>query len=129
MKYKCLSIRQPHADRIARGVKTIELRTWRTSYRGPLLICASQKHPGYPYRDMGLPLGCAVCLVNLVDCREIGVNAPDTLAADAGAACCELDPRDDFWGFVLAGAKKIQPFPVKGRLGFYDVEADLLFLA
>lgn len=83
----------------------------------------------YPYRDMGLICGAAVCLVDLVDCREIGVNSPDTLAADSAAACCALDPRDDYWGFILSGARKTQPFPVKGRLGFFDVEADLLFLA
>lgn len=48
MRYTALSVRQPWADRIARGIKTIELRTWRTNYRGPLLICAASKRPGTP---------------------------------------------------------------------------------
>ena len=124
MRIKALSVRQPHADRIARGLKTLELRTRRTHYRGPLLICASSHGGGD-----GLPRGVAVCVVRMTDCREVGVNSPDTLAADAAASCVDLDPRDDYWGYVLAGARKTQPIPVKGRLGFFDVEVqgDLLF--
>jgi hypothetical protein len=33
-----LSIRQPWAELILRGEKTVELRDWAASYRGPLLI-------------------------------------------------------------------------------------------
>ena len=40
---KTLSVRQPHAWPIVAGFKTIESRTWRTNYRGPLQIHASQK--------------------------------------------------------------------------------------
>ncbi len=39
---KALSIRQPWADLILRGRKTLELRTWTVKYRGPLAIHASQ---------------------------------------------------------------------------------------
>lgn len=37
-KMKALSIRPPWADLILSGQKDIENRTWRTNYRGPLLI-------------------------------------------------------------------------------------------
>jgi hypothetical protein len=40
---KALTIRQPWAWAIARGHKTIENRTWATSYRGPLAIHAAKK--------------------------------------------------------------------------------------
>jgi hypothetical protein len=39
---KTLSVRQPYAWLIVAGFKTIENRTWRTTYRGPLQIHASQ---------------------------------------------------------------------------------------
>ena len=39
---KALSIKQPWAWAIACGHKTIETRTWSTTYRGPLLIAASK---------------------------------------------------------------------------------------
>jgi hypothetical protein len=38
---RCLSIRQPWASLIALGEKRIETRSWRTHFRGPLLIHAS----------------------------------------------------------------------------------------
>jgi len=44
---KALTIRQPWASLIAAGVKTIETRSWSTSYRGPLAIHAG-KHPAAP---------------------------------------------------------------------------------
>ena len=43
---KALTIRQPWASLIASGVKTIETRSWRTSYRGPLAIHAGKHNPG-----------------------------------------------------------------------------------
>jgi len=39
---KTLSIRQPWAELIIQGRKTLELRTWTVKYRGPLAIHASQ---------------------------------------------------------------------------------------
>ena len=39
---RTLSVRQPWANLLADGTKTIELRTWATDYRGPLVICAAK---------------------------------------------------------------------------------------
>jgi hypothetical protein len=38
---KTLSVKQPYATCICAGVKTVENRTWKTDYRGRLLIHAS----------------------------------------------------------------------------------------
>ena len=38
---KALSVQQPYASLIAHGEKTVEIRSWRTQYRGDLLIVAS----------------------------------------------------------------------------------------
>jgi hypothetical protein len=40
---KALSIRQPWAWLIIAGYKDVENRTWRTTYRGPLLIHAARR--------------------------------------------------------------------------------------
>jgi len=48
---KTLSIRQPFASLICRGIKTIENRTWNTVYRGKLLIHASGKPLAWPSFD------------------------------------------------------------------------------
>lgn len=109
---KALSVRQPHADRIASGIKTIELRNWSTKYRGPLLICASKRDD--PGATDAMPRGVAVCIVELLDVR------PAT-NADRVAACVsrEIVPGDFAW--VLRVKSHPTPFPVAGRLGLFEV--------
>ena len=40
---KCLSLKQPFANLLAFGEKTVELRKWNTKFRGEFLIHASKK--------------------------------------------------------------------------------------
>jgi eukaryotic-like serine/threonine-protein kinase len=42
---KCLSLHQPGATLLTLGAKRYETRSWRTEYRGPLLIHASVSFP------------------------------------------------------------------------------------
>lgn len=103
---KALSIKQPWANLIAAGEKTIETRTWATDYRGPILIVSS-KSPKIE------PAGFALAVADLVDCRRM-------TRQDEPAACCRTYPNAYSW--VLQNIRKIQPFPVQGRLGLYDIE-------
>jgi hypothetical protein len=48
MKKKVLSVKQPYAAFICAGVKDVENRTWKTDYRGKLLIHASGDAFAYP---------------------------------------------------------------------------------
>ena len=51
---KALSIRQPWAELILQGRKTIELRTWKTSYRGllpPFRTSIMQNQNNHPFRS------------------------------------------------------------------------------
>lgn len=105
---KALSVKQPWASMIVRGEKTIETRTWRTNYRGPLLIVASKK----PNLN-NLPTGEALCIVRLIGCRRMQQS-------DCQAARCETYPGAIAW--LLEDIKPIEPFPVKGQLGLYDVD-------
>ena len=65
---KALSVKQPWASCIIDGGKTVECRTWKTSYRGPLLICSSKGDIDFP-EENGLiaPGGMALGVVELVD--------------------------------------------------------------
>ena len=102
---KALSVKQPWANMIAAGEKTIETRRWPTDYRGPLLIVSS-KTPDIP------PAGCAVALATLVDCRPM-------TRLDEPNARCTVYPGAFAW--VLRDVRRLRAFPVKGRLGIYDV--------
>jgi len=103
---KALSVKQPWANLIASGEKSIETRTWATEYRGELLIVSS-KSPNIP------PAGSAVAVAKLVDCRLM-------TRTDEDAARCEVYPGAYSW--VLKDIRKIRPFPVKGSLGIYEVD-------
>ena len=48
-----LSIRQPWAELILRGLKSIELRKWATDYRGPLWLHAGKKMDIVPSLALG----------------------------------------------------------------------------
>ena len=103
---KALSVQQPFANLIADGSKTIEIRTRGTTHRGPLLIVSS-KRPDVP------PAGCAIAVVNLVDSR------PMTLADERAAMSKRPDGGAMAW--ILTLIDRIEPQPVKGQRGFFEV--------
>ncbi len=102
---KAISLKQPFANWVAEGKKTIETRTWPTKYRGPLLIVSS-KSPKIE------PAGFAVAIATVVDCRPMTEQ-------DEPAACCKIYPKA--WAWILEDIRPIKPFPVKGALGIYEV--------
>jgi hypothetical protein len=129
MKLKCLSIRQPWAWAILHAGKDVENRTWLTKYRGPLAIHAShgctrgqylaasaeiEKISGLkvpPLED--LPRGAVVGTVNLVDCHGETTDNDWALGGHG-------------WLF-LSEPKACQPLPMKGRLGIFQIDAELRF--
>jgi hypothetical protein len=102
---KAISIKQPWANLIASGKKTIETRQWPTEYRGPLLIVSSRA-PNIA------PAGYALAIAELVECRPM-------TKSDEPAACCACYPGAFSW--VMRDIRKIGIFPVRGKLGLYDV--------
>lgn len=111
--YHALSLKQPWANLIRDGRKTIETRTWSTSFRGELLLCASKQPPIAPW-------GCAICLVEVTDCRPMRRQ-------DWPAAC--IAPYAPAYGWHLANVRPVPPIPVRGMLKIFTVELpDLLQL-
>jgi hypothetical protein len=141
---RALSVRQPWAELIARGTKSIEVRTWVTSYRGPLAIVASRACDATLCRDLGLDLttlarGALVCLVDLVDCRRMRGRA-DRIAAglELYLDACEVPERDrslpsdadpdgdDDFAWVLSNPRRLEPHAVRGRLSLFSVPVPLV---
>ena len=94
---KAISVIQPYAELIALGEKTIEARSWRTHYRGPLAIQASKTliKDGRPADD-DMVRGAVVCVVDLVDCPRAVSDA------DVKAAMSDIYAESD-WLWILAG--------------------------
>ncbi len=116
VNYKVLCIRQPWASMILKKEKTIELRSWYTDYRGPLLIAASANP-----KIEGLPCGQLIALANLVECRK-------SKRDDQWAARSELTWGRDTFSWILKRVKPIKPIPIKGKLGLFEIKANVKFL-
>jgi hypothetical protein len=118
-----LSIQQPWAWLIVSGLKDVENRTWRHPQRGQIYIHAGQKidgaalyelergrHPvtGRPLEvgQLGsLPTGGIVGLAEISDCVA------------ASSSPWFVGP----FGFVLRNARKVPFVPLRGALGFFEV--------
>jgi ASCH domain-containing protein len=114
---KALTIHQPWAWAILNCGKTVENRSWATSYRGPLLIHAGRKIvPAEHYRHLfeapaDLPLGAVIEVVELVDCIR---NASSAWAV-AG-----------LWHWVIRNPRVFaKPIPARGNVGIFELEVTL----
>ncbi len=108
--YRCLSIRQPWADLIVRGLKTVEVRTWSTLHRGTMLIHAGGKLDEHQdtiarfYKpDHEWEKGCFVGAVEL----DSVVKHPD---------------RPGVFLWHLSNPRRLPPFAAKGKLQLYEVQ-------
>lgn len=118
-----LGIRQPWAELILRGVKTIEVRTQPTSVRGPIYIYTSKIFAGTPAADAAatkhhvelesLPRGLLIGTVEIIDCL------PCT-AADAVAGCLTPEIVAGKFGWRLANPQRLAN-PLKVRFLPYGV--------
>ena len=131
---KSLSVRNPYAILIMMGLKTIEVRSRNTQYRGKLLICASRTivpthHVYFP--DDSFPLyeqvdalylmrGNAICTVDLVRVEPFGYEHEDK-------AFVKHNPKNPYFAWILENANPIVPFEVSGQLGFFETDDNLIF--
>ncbi|KAF1072667.1 MAG: hypothetical protein GAK45_00102 [Pseudomonas citronellolis] len=118
---KALSIRQPWAWLIVNGHKPIENRDWATHFRGRVLIHASKgmTHDEYQdARDLALEQG-----INIPQPHELERGG---IVGEAYVYGCVNHSRSPWFfgkfGFELADAKPLPFQPIKGRLGFFDVD-------
>lgn len=119
---KTLSIIEPYASLIAEGYKHIETRSWKTNYRGPILIHASATAIPKEYRHL-VPMvsqvrrGYMLCRADLVDCIEM---TEDYLLS--------VPTREQALGFyslgrfawVLENVQPVEPVKVRGNLGLWE---------
>jgi hypothetical protein len=145
---KALSIKNPFAGLVVTGAKLYEVRSFKTSYRGELVICSTKKDLGaevvnysnpedYPFRfDTwktieehevdSIPNGCAVGIVQLVDVIKFtGTKEQEAKAFVQLDAAQEKYPDKQLYLWVFSNPKKINPVPVKGRLGIFNLDIKL----
>ncbi len=126
---KVITIKQPFATLIAEGIKEYEFRTWRTKYRGEILIHAGkgvnqkamEKFKDYHF---DYPSGAIIAKVTLRDCVEIDDNMRKILQ-EKNPLVYKRVISDTEWkgyGFQLENVSKIEPIPINGKLGLWDYD-------
>ena len=121
---KALSLKQPFAQLVVSGKKTIELRNWNTHFRGKFLIHASKKPDKFAMENFGfskLPLGKIVGSSVLVDVRRYENEKEHSKDKEKHLA-------NSFWGkygFVLEDSSRFDGPFTNGKLNFWNFEGDL----
>jgi hypothetical protein len=118
MEMKVIVVRQPWAWLIVNGFKDIENRSWRTRYRGPLLIQASASLPSK---------------AQLEDFRAYASKRGAKLPADfetggiigmARLDDCVTKSKSKWFegpvGWQLTKPRRLRLMKLKGRLGIFD---------
>jgi len=115
---KALSLRQPYAEYIVSGKKTIEIRPWNTHFRGEFLIHAAKKvMQGGEGMETGKIVGKAklISVKKYESLEEFKKDFDKHLASDEwfGKKC---------YGFILEDGERIESFNCKGMLNFFDIQ-------
>ena len=118
---KALSLKQPYAELVVSGKKTIELRKWNTSFRGEFLIHASlvpDKDGMEMFGFNRLPCGFIVGKALLIDVKQYA-NKEEHFS-DKNKHLAEDSCGN--YGFVLKNATRTDMIPAKGKLGFWEFD-------
>uniref|UniRef100_A0A915HFL9 ASCH domain-containing protein n=1 Tax=Romanomermis culicivorax TaxID=13658 RepID=A0A915HFL9_ROMCU len=116
----CLSMHQPYASLLVRGIKKVEGRSWYINHRGILWIASTAKQPDKvtiqevesnlpaPFPD-NYSTGCLVGCVTVTDClsqEQYRSLYPDGESESPFVAICQ-DPRELRLKFPISGQHKI----------------------
>lgn len=112
---KGLSIREPWATLILQGIKTIETRTWKTDYRGKLLLCCSLMDSENKKAKSDIA-GKAFATAILKDVQPM-------TAEHERLACCAV--YDGAYSWFLEDITAIEPVAIKGALSLFKIPEDI----
>ena len=127
---KALTIKQPWASLITEGYKKYEFRSWKTNYRGKILIHSGlslEKDMQERFKDYNLDyqLGYIIGEEEIVDCILVDEKFNEELR--------NIDPivygrsnHVENYAWKLENIKKYDnPIPCKGKLGLWNYEGEL----
>lgn len=136
-KYRVLSVRQPYANLICKGIKDVENRSRYTNYRGKLLIHASSKEHDIVKMLQQTPYACIGGTATYIMNEKNLIDLQPELNYSAIVGCCTVVdcvkgyPSDwsevGVWNLVLKDAVwfKKPILNVKGKLGIWYWEGEI----
>ena len=123
---KVITIKQPWATLIVEGYKRFEFRSWKTNYRGDILIHAGKgidkeaMERLKKYLPDEIPLGKIIGKATLTDCVPMSKDFADMLAKENN----DIYTTHSFsrnYGFKLENVEKLDnQIEIKGQLGLWN---------
>ena len=127
---KVITIKQPFATLIAEGLKEYEFRTWRTKFRGDILIHAGKgidkkAMERYKLLNLDYPSGKIIAKATITDCVYVDDNLKEELQEKDPLVYYGILQKDSNWdgyGFKLENIEKIEPIEINGKLSLWDYD-------
>lgn len=127
---KVITIKQPWATLIAEGYKEYEFRTWKTKYRGDVLIHAGKSidkkaMERFKYLNLEYPIGQIIAKATITDCIYVDEDFAKKMFEKDTNVYKSLNNKGDWngYGFKLEYIKKVKPIEVNGKLGLWNYES------
>ena len=123
---KVLTLKQPWATLVAEGIKKYEFRSWKTNYRGKILIHAGtgiDKKELEKFKDLNLefPSKRILAEVELEDCLELNDELNKKIIAEKNIAYGSKIRTGYAW--KLKNVKKLNvDEEINGKLGFWNYD-------
>lgn len=124
---KVITIKQPFATLIAEGLKEYEFRTWKTKYRGDILIHAGKgidkkAMKEFEHLNLEYPSGCIIAKATVTDCIYIDDKMRNILKEKNKLVYSNIIKNKEWngYGFKLEKVKKIKPISINGKLSLWD---------
>lgn len=127
---KVISIKQPWASLIVAGYKKFEFRTWKTSYRGEILIHASKisdKKNLTRFEELNLtyPTGQIIGKAYLSDCLVMTREFEDRLISENSLVYGANHNRGGY-AFKFSNVEKLdKPININGNLGLWNFDGKI----
>lgn len=127
---KVLTLKQPWATLVAEGIKKYEFRTWKTNYRGRVLIHAGagiDKKELARFKDLNLeyPSKKIIAEVEIKDCLELDDKLNDEITQENNIAYGSKKRTGYAW--KLGNVKKIDvDKEINGKLGLWNIDLEHL---
>lgn len=127
---KVITVKQPFATLIAEGLKEYEFRTWRTKFRGDILIHAGKgidkkAMERYKHLNLDYPSGKIIAKATITDCVYVDDKLKDELQVKDPLVYYGILQKDSDWdgyGFKLENIEKIEPIEINGKLSLWDYD-------
>ena len=125
---KVLTLKQPWATLVAEGIKEYEFRTWKTNYRGKVLIHAGagvEKKQLDRLKDLNLeyPSKKIIAEVEIEDCLELNDELNDKIIHENNIAYGSKYRTGYAW--KLKNIRKINiDKEINGKLGLWNIDLE-----